>query len=558
MTFVPRYYQTEALDSVEPLSPGCRKLVVIPTGGGKSYIAGRLATDSTLILGRVLILAHVKELIVQNALAVLQADPRADIGIVCAGIDPMTLPAHLREFLGRTDAEITIASIQSVYRKLHLWSDVGLILVDEAHRITPIGGKLYRAVMDEFPITPIVGLTATPFRMGTGYLHKGDHALFEEISYEITMEELIELGFLVPFAKKGSELAYSDEGLKKVGDDFSQKDLARLTEDGAKTRNIVKQFIQRAGERNHWLIFAMNVKHARMIKDLLDEEGVSAGIIHDKMHGDGLNRDDEIDLFKLGIYRALINVNVLTTGFDFPALDCIGLIRPLASVVLYIQCLGRGTRLSPATNKIDCLILDYGGNAGRFGDYSNPDVKAAKAGKRTKQCDACGEFNTQAARACVACNVKFPDMFKPCPKCNRELDRSSQKCDGCGYAYPLNESRLDEDGKTIINNTAIWVDLDRWKIKSHSPYCPPGQDPKPNCVKIEYKGIDGVSFPDYIFPESFGARPKFERFWTDHQGKLPVPATSEKAKERGSELRMPRRVKVIKSGSYYNILAREF
>lgn len=563
MNFVPRFYQTDALDSVYPLKG--RKLIVIPTGGGKSYIAGRLSTDATLLVGRVLILTHVKELVEQNARAILQADPLADIGIVCAGLDPAELPPELRGFYGRTDAEITIASVQSVYRKLPLWDNVGLIIIDEAHRITPIGGKLYRAVLNHFPDVPLIGLTATPFRMGTGYLTEGEHRLFDEICYEISHHELVELGYLVPFATRGSALAYEDEGLKTIGGEFSQASLNELAKDAEKTQKIVKQLVQRARDRNHWLIFAMNVRHARVIRDLLAADGIEAGIIYDGMEKEGLDRDLEISLFKLGIYRALINVNVLTTGFDFPALDCVILLRPIASIVLYIQCLGRGTRICIETGKVDCLILDYGGNVSRHGDFSKPNVREKKPGKKAKECEPCGERNTTGARFCAACGSKFKEMFKPCPKCKVELDRSAQQCHACRYEYPINEVSLDENGVTIINEKAIWVDIATWKAKVNKPFCKFNEEQRPDCVMIDYKGVDGVTFKEYLFPESYAARRNFDRFWIAHskmwdkgQGSTTLPQTSKQAVENWNELRLPRRVKVIRSGKYYNVLAREY
>ena len=586
MNFVPRFYQTEAIDSVQPLEG--RKLIVIPTGGGKSYIAGRLASDSVMFVGRVLVLVHVKELVEQDAEAILKADMLADMGIICAGIDPRELSDDLIEYLGRLDADITVASVQSVYKKLQYWDDIGLIIVDEAHRITPVGGKLYTAVFKRFPDVPVVGLTATPFRMGTGYLHKGDNALFDAIAYEISHAELVELGYLVPFANKGSDLAYDDEKLKKVGGEFSQASLAKLTKDGAKTRKIVSQFVQRARERNHWLVFAMSVRHAKMIKEFLAEEGIEAGIIYDDMHKDGLSRDDEIALFKMGIYRALINVNVLTTGFDFPALDCVVLCRPIASPVLFIQCIGRGTRLSPDTGKMDCLVLDYGGNVARHGDFSSPDITPVKKSKKRKECENCGERNTTGARQCAACGHKFIEMFKKCPSCQIFIDRSAQECtkgfqivtvegsnryqnaEGCGHTWPVNEINLDEDGKTVINNSAIWVDLETWKAKATTPFVKAGEEHRPDYVLITYKGIDGVTFKEYIFPESHATRPKFSKFWIEHHRNgsnyegdrrkdvYNIPGSSGETDRRWKELRMPRRVKVIRQGKYYNILAREF
>lgn len=560
MTMHARFYQSEAIDSVHPI--GGRKLIVVPTGGGKSYILGRIGSDNAPIMGRVLVFVHVQELVEQNTNAFTRIDPTLDLGLVCASLKRAELPAHLRDFLGKTDAEITVASIQSVYKKLHLWDDVGLIIIDEAHRITPLGGKLFTAVLKRFPDVPVIGLTATPFRMGTGYLHKGEHKLFDEISYEITYPELVELGYLVPFASKGSELAYEDTGLKKVGGEFSQKDLDLLTVDGAKTQRIVKQMVQRASGRKHKLVFAINKRHALMIKGFLEEEGQSCGALYDDMAKDGLRREDEIEMFRLGVYDYLINVNILTTGFDFPALDCIILLRPIASPVLYIQCCGRGTRTSPETGKHDCLILDYGGNVGRHGEFGQPTIKEAKAGKKTKICASCGEKNTEAARYCASgCGYKFKDMFKTCPKCQAEVDRQAQSCSGCGYAWPVNESKLDEDGKTLIPNKAIWLSVASWTGKPYTPRLKDDGSQSPDSFLLTYKSVDGISIREYTFPESYPARPRFERFWLDHQmgGKRDnTPKTASQAYDQFRTLHMPKEIKVIRQGVYYNVLSRKF
>ena len=525
----------------------------MPTGSGKSYVAGSTACSQT-VFGRVLILAHVKELVAQNADAIRRHDPLADIGIYCAGLSADALPNDLADCLGRTDAEITSASIQSIYRQLHLWEDVGLIMIDEAHRITPVGGKLYRAVLDQFPGVPLVALTATPFRMGTGFLHKGEHALFDRIAYEITHEELVAQGYLAPFNCKGSEHAYETDGLRKVAGEFNPQDLNELTLDFSKTRRILAQVCERARDRDSWLIFAINTNHARFIRNWLNEHGIETGIVYDGMAGEGLDRDEEIAKFKMGFYRALVNVNILTTGFDYPELDCVVLLRPLASAVLYIQCLGRGTRLSPG--KEDCLILDYGGNISRHGDFSKPGVSTPSPSKRRKDCPECGERNSTQARYCAACHFRFENMFKQCPKCKALIDRSAQQC-SCGHMYPVNEAKLDVDGKTIISNQAVWVQVDDWKATKRSPFIKKGEPHRPDYVYIKYKGVDGVVFEEYVFPESTGARTKFEVFWVKHGGNRPCPGHCADTIARWGELTLPESVKVVRSGKYYNILARK-
>ncbi len=213
MSIQLRPYQEDAVAAVYPLDAGQRKLICIPTGGGKSLIAARLASDAALF-GRVLIITHVRELVEQNEEDLRKLSPELDIGVYCSGLERYD-----------TTKTITIAAIQSIYKRLLDWIDVDLIIVDEAHRISPQGGKMYRAVLDAFKHIPIVGLTATPFRMGTGYLHKGEHAIFHELSYEVPYDQLVAEGWLAPFAEKGSELAYDTSKVHIKAGEFAQGEI---------------------------------------------------------------------------------------------------------------------------------------------------------------------------------------------------------------------------------------------------------------------------------------------------------------------------------------------
>lgn len=548
----PRWYQQEAVNSVQP--PKGRKLIVVPTGGGKSLIAALLCAGEAAF-GRVLVITHVKELVEQNERELRGNAPELDIGVCCAGLKRYEY-----------DADVVIASIQTIYKKLDDFKDVTLIIIDECHRITPVGGKMYRAVLEHFDALniiengedkfPVIGLTATPFRTGTGYLHKGEYAIFDEISYEIKYQKLVEEGHLVPFAKLGSELAYSDDGLHMRGGEFLQEELDELAKDNAKTKKIVKQFCERAKDRWSWIVFAINVRHAHVIKRFLAEEGIEAGIVYSGMENDGLDRDFEISAFKSGMYRVLINVGVLTTGFDYPALDCVILCRPIGSPVLFIQCAGRGTRTAPG--KVDCLLLDYGGNISRFGEFGEPEVREKSNSKDRKLCPACGESNFLSARRCSACDHKFENMFKNCPECGTNVDRTTQHCKECGYYWPINEDGLDEDGKTIIENKAIWIDLRNTTFRVHKPRATHELDDKPECFVAMHKTVDGATVQEYVFPESFAARHAFEKWWRTHNGKVPAPKTAKDARERKKELVLPNQIHVIRKGKFFNFLGRRF
>jgi len=561
----PRWYQTEAVQTVQP--PKGRKLIVVPTGGGKSLIAAMLCAGEAAF-GRVLVITHVKELVEQNERELRGNAPELDIGVCCAGLKRYEY-----------DATVVIASIQSIYKKLDDFKDITLIIIDECHRITPVGGKMYRAVLEHFDALhlietgeskfPVVGLTATPFRTGTGYLHYGNHALFDHVlkpdangklvprpHYEIEYQKLVDEGHLVPFAKLGSELAYSDDGLHMRAGEFMQEELDELAKDNAKTKKIVAQIVERAADRWAWMVFAINVRHAHVIKRFFAEQGIEAGIVYAGMEADGLDRDLEIASFKMGFYRVLINVGVLTTGFDYPELDCVILCRPIGSPVLFIQCAGRGTRTAPG--KVNCLLLDYGGNISRFGEFGSPEIREKGNSKDRKICPTCGESNSISARRCSACDHKFENMFKNCPECGTNVDRTTQHCKECGYYWPINEDGLDEDGKTIIENKAIWIDLRNTTFRVHKPRSTHELDDKPECFVAMHKTIDGATVQEYVFPESYAARPAFEKWWRTHSGKAPFPKTARDAKERKRELVLPDKIHVIRKGKFFNFLGRRF
>jgi DNA repair protein RadD len=539
-----RDYQLECAEALLA-SKAKRRLAVVPTGGGKSLIIAKICENESM-LGRGLILTHVKELVEQNAAQLHRLNPDLDIGICCAG-------------LGRFehDRNITVASVQSVYKKLDLWEDINYIIIDEVHRITPVGGKLYRAIMERFPDVPVIGLTATPFRMGTGYLHKGEHAIFDEISYEVGYYELVERGFLVSPAQFGSDVAYDTSKLHVKMGEYVQKELDELVE-AEKTRKIVAQFIERAKDRESWLIFAINVRHACMIRDMIQAAGISAAVLYDGMREEGLCRDTEISAFKFGLTRALVNVNILTTGFDYPSLDCVILCRPIASPVLFIQCVGRGTRT--AVGKSDFLLLDYGGSCSRFGDFAAPEIREKMGSGSTKRCpsELCGEMNSQSARHCSACGFKFTEMFKGCPKCEGENDHSAQKCGHCGYAWPVKDDSLDEEASTIIPNTALWLDVQDTTYRVHKPRVTPERQDPQNCFVAMHKTVDGGTLQEYVFPDNYSSRSRFDKWWSLHHGKAPSPLDSIEAKQRCRELTLPRRIKVIRQGKFFNFLSRSF
>ncbi len=214
-------------------------------------------------------------------------------------------------------------------------------------------------------------------------------------------------------------------GVHIRGGEFKPDELAEALDDPT-TMAALRETVIAADERHHWLIFAPGIERVEAIVKMLGVLGIEAAGVHSKMKAG--ERDDNIARFKHGQIRCLVNADILTTGFDFPALDCIVLLRATNSPGLHVQILGRGTRpfYAPgfdletaegrlaaiaASQKKNCLVLDFAGNTRRLGPINDPRIPGKK-GKGAgdipiKQCDACGCLNHISIRFCINCGHEF-------------------------------------------------------------------------------------------------------------------------------------------------------
>lgn len=359
MTFTLRPYQQEAVDATlahfrqhkEPAA------IVLPTGAGKSLVIAELAR---LARGRVLVLAHVKELVAQNHAKYLALGLEADI--FAAGL-------QRKESHGK----VVFGSVQSVARNLDKFqSEFSLLIVDECHRISDDDDSQYQQILTHLksvnPQIRLLGLTATPFRLGKGWIYRfhyhgmvrgNEKALFRDCIYELPLRYMIKHGYLTPPERLDMPVVQYDFSRLQVQSNglFSEADLNReLKKQDRITPHIISQIMEFAAERKGVMIFAATVEHAREITGLLPAS--EARLITGETPGS--ERDRLIEDFKAQQFRYLVNVSVLTTGFDAPHVDLIAILRPTESVSLYQQIVGRGLRLAPG--KTDCLILDYAGN----------------------------------------------------------------------------------------------------------------------------------------------------------------------------------------------------
>jgi DNA repair protein RadD len=287
------------------------------------------------------------------------------------------------------------------------------MIIDEAHLISPKEGTQYHATIAALrrrnPDMRLVGLTATPYRLGQGYLTEGDDALFTSVAYTTDVGRLIKAGWLA-HVSTGYATATIDLGSVGVSmGEFSTNDL-ELASDVDKINDAVAADVVKALGlgRTSALVFGTSVAHAKRLRNALQVAGVSTATITGETPRE--ERDEVIGRFKARALQCITSCDVLTTGFDAPVTDVVALVRPTMSPSLYVQMVGRGMRTAPG--KSDCLLLDYGGNIARHGPIDDVRVKP-KGGKGdgeapTKVCPKCMATCAASARVCDHCGAEFP------------------------------------------------------------------------------------------------------------------------------------------------------
>ena len=497
-------------------------LVAMPTGTGKSVVIGEFIRGilTNYPSQRVMMLTHVKELIEQNFKKLMYLWPTAPAGIYSAGV-------------GRKDVgcAITYAGIATAAKCPKLFGHQDLLIIDECHLVSTEAETMYRAFIDALlvvnPQLKVIGLSATPYRMGLGLLTEG--GLFTDICFDNTrmqdFNRLIEEGYLAPLVPRHTGTQLDTDNVALRGGEFVQQALQRAVDKKEVTRAALLETIKLAVDRKHWLIFASGVQHAEHIVTDLKELGVSACVVHSKMKPS--QRDEAITGFMSGRYRALVNNNVLTTGFDFQAIDCIVVLRPTRSPGLWVQMLGRGTRVHPS--KTDCLVLDFAGNTRRLGPINDPVLPRKKgegvAGEApVRLCEVCMTYNHASARTCFHCGFEFPF---------RVLIQASAGTEA-----------LIASLKPLIEDFTV----------DHVTYAPHYKQGSPTSLKASYYCGMRV-FSEWICLEHDGfAGHKATKWWQAHALE-PVPATVDAALLRLNDVLTPASIRVWLNKKYPEIMS---
>lgn len=521
-----RYYQKEAVQSIYDYFSRAtgNPIVAMPTASGKSLVIGDFVRGAfTSYPGqKIIILSHSKELLAQDYKKLVQIWPTAPVGIYSAGLN------RKEDFF-----PITIAGIASVWNKADTFGKVDLILVDECHLISPkentMYGKFISQLLHYNPLLKVIGFTATHYRLGLGLLTEG--TIFTDICFDLTsmasFNRLVKEGFLAPLITKRTAMEYDASQISVKGGEYVQHELQQAVDRADLTRAALSEMMAYGYDRKHWLIFASGVEHAEHVSEQLCSLGVKATFVHSKL-GEK-ERDERIAGFISGKYQAISNNGILTTGFDFPEIDLIGMLRLTLSTALWVQMLGRGTR--PAPGKANCLVLDFAGNTRRLGPINDP-VLPRKKSKGTgtapvKVCLKCGVYNHASVTVCSYCGEEFPRQLK--------IQRHAGLEDVMRLETPvIAEFKVDKITYALHHKVGMQPSI------RASYYC--GLNLFNEFICLEHKGFAGK---------------KARNWWREHT-ETPPPQTVDHALLLINTLRVPVTIKVWLNKKYPEIVEYHF
>lgn len=602
MAFQLRPYQQNAVDAAKGELTRCVDPILIEaaTGAGKALLVSELAIWLKGMSGKkILCTAPSKELVEQNA------EKYRIYGYKCSFYSASVGKKSIA-------SDVVFGTPQSILNDIQKFDDkFAAIIIDEAHGVSDSIKKIVASMKEHSPNLRVIGLTATPYRLGDGYIYSinpdgmpvGEgqtrNPFFKKLVYRITAQELISQGYLTPpIADADLAAKYDAESLtlSKSGK-FSTKEIEQTFEGkGRLTADIVADVVEKCANRKGVMIFAATIEHANEIMESLPHE--QARLITGKSKKS--ERKRITNDFKSQEFKYLVNVAVLTTGFDAPHVDAIAILRPTESASLLQQIIGRGLRL--CEDKLFCLILDYAGNIERHGledDLFAPDIKVAgggsASGKIDVACPDCGcvnEFSVRKGsdldnidsegyqldlmgdrvmlddqplpahygRRCfgesrvaghyVRCSHRW--SLKTCPECETENDIAAKYCNGCRHELIDPNEKLEIDYKKMKRNPRVMT-TDKvigWECKEWvTTY---GN----KTIRIDYT-TEYRAFPVWYSPN--GSNLPSIMLWEDLCknvfGKVaPSPELFMLALKRGHGT-MPRTITVRKEGDFFRVHA---
>lgn len=540
-----------------------------PTGTGKSLIIAETIRQvcEQFPSTRILKITHDKKLIRQNFDTLLEQWPTAPAGVYSAGLRKKQL------------RQITYCGIDSIVNVLNLLGPVDLVFIDECHRVKLRSGKkltnygkVWQRLMEMNPLTKFIGYTATPYRQGQGLLTEGEDRLFTHIPVDWTSTEkftqLLGEAWLCRLRPPASSIEVIEiENVRTGADgDYNLTDLQKAVDREEITRRALAQAVELAADRKHWLVFTAGIEHAEHVASMLETEfGISVAVSHSKLSTETQDKA-EAD-FVSGKVQALVNNGQFTTGFDYPGIDCIIVLRHTKAAGLWVQILGRGTRpVWPARDgsnfdlwpscypdkfdlellehrlaciehgpKPDCLVLDFAGNTKRLGAINNPRIPKPKG------------------------KGKGAAPFKECEKCWCVNHASARVCSECGEPFAMHVKFGDvAAGDALIIGDAPVVEVFPVSFITYRRHIP--RDGRPPSMVVTYQcGLR--SFSEWICLEHQGFAAKKSRDWWRLRDTMieeyDVPETTDDALSRTTDLLSPTHIRVWTNKKFPEIMAHD-
>lgn len=500
-------------------------------GAGKSVIIAEICKrfiaehPST----RIIMAVASRELVMQNAERLRAVWPEAPIGI-CSGD------------IGKdVTSQVIFGTINTLANHSHNLGQVDVLLIDECHNVNPAPTGMYREFEADLRrygsvAMCVIGFTGTPFRGNGVFLHDKTGAIFGGIAARVTMDELLEIGYLAPLVVDGETPTITGDltavKIDKKTNDYAVDDLSNAMCNAELVRQTVSDLISRGANRKKWLVYCVSVEHAKMFRDELLSRGINCALVTGKTPPK--ERKAHLASYKTpnGL-SCLVSVGVLTTGFDAPETDLLALVRPTKSSVLYVQIAGRGMRI--ADGKTDCLWLDYTettaekGAVNKIKGHPAPKISSKKGEAPRKFCPVCDNPSSIGAKECVDCGFLFPE------------DRLAHETKA-GKASILADVKVPEN---------TWHDV--YKVMYNEHYSSPE---KPPTLRVDYH----IGDPSNLFSqnivstwlafEALGlglivATNYWRKAWDADFGQLTIPQTIAEALEHANltgSIRPPKRI----------------
>lgn len=364
MQFTPRPYQSEAIKAAVEFFRSDDKFnafEILPTGSGKSVVIANIAKE---LPGKTIVFQPSKEILEQNYMKFCSYGFRAGIYSASAG--------------SKVIDKITFATIGSVNKKKHLFRDVKHIIIDECHLVNAEDG-MYRDFIKSLPGAKVLGLTATPYRLTNGFdgamlvfLNRTTPRIFTKVLYYIQNDVLFNAGHLAPLEYFSRDIVDRTQlKMNAAGTDFTDASLREYYRQINMPQKTVNEALEILSKRRNVLVFSSLISEANEVKKGIPGSEVLTGDTDTKV------RERILTQFKKGIIRCVINVGVLTTGFDYPELEAVLIARSTMSLALYYQIVGRVMRpfTYPDGTRKKGWVIDLGGNVNFFGKIETMQIR---------------------------------------------------------------------------------------------------------------------------------------------------------------------------------------